>query len=67
MTHEQARMLEMIRRQHGKLRRVPAESSLGGQLLSNCVSDSYAFQCCSCAVVFTVEPDGGTDVYELVD
>lgn len=67
MTHEQAEMLEMIKRQHPQLRRVTDESSLGSQLLARCVTDTYAFQCRGCQAVFTVEPDGETDVWALVD
>lgn len=63
MTHEQAEMLTEIERRHGDLRRIRDDSCLGGDLLAQFVSDTYAFQCRCCGVVFTVEPDGNTEIW----
>jgi len=67
VTHEQAEILTQIKRRHGRLRRISDDSRVGERLLSQCVSDTYAFECCQCHQVFTVEPDGEVDVWALVD
>jgi hypothetical protein len=67
VTHEQAAVLQAIKAVHPGLRRIPSDTPLADELLAECVSDTYAFGCDGCHWVFTVEPDGETEAWALVD
>jgi hypothetical protein len=67
ITDEQSVVLASIERAHGAVQRIPDESLTGQRLLGECVSDTRAYQCQNCELGFTIEPDGETLVWVLVD
>lgn len=67
MTLEQSLALAAIEQAHGHVKRIPDDSPLGEQLLSQCVTDTRAYRCRNCLAAFTIEPDGELGVWGLVD